>query len=149
MTHSPILAPVVALVAWTLIVMAWMLITRIPAMKKAGITLGTARRGGRGANLDGVLPDDVQWKSHNYNHLMEQPTIFYAIALTIALLDMGQGINLWLAWGYVGLRILHSIIQATVNVVLYRFTCFALSSFCLLGLTVHAGARILHDCGIL
>ena len=149
MTHSPILAPVVALVAWTLIVMAWMLITRIPAMKKAGITLGTARRGGRGANLDGVLPDDVQWKSHNYNHLMEQPTIFYAIALTIALLDMGQGINLWLAWGYVGLRILHSIIQATVNVVLYRFTCFALSSFCLLGLTVHAGARILHDCGVL
>ena len=149
MHYSPILAPVVALVAWTLIVMAWMLITRIPAMKKAGITLGTARRGGRGANLDGVLPDDVQWKSHNYNHLMEQPTIFYAIALTIALLDMGQGINLWLAWGYVGLRILHSIIQATVNVVLYRFTCFALSSFCLLGLTVHAGARILHDCGIL
>lgn len=149
MHYSPILAPVVALVAWTLIVMAWMLITRIPAMKRAGITLGTARRGGRGANLDGVLPDDVQWKSHNYNHLMEQPTIFYAIALTLALLDMGQGINLWLAWGYVGLRILHSIIQATVNVVLYRFTCFALSSFCLLGLTVHAGARILHDCGIL
>ena len=149
MNYSPILAPVVALVAWTLIVMAWMLLTRIPAMKKAGITLGTARRGGRGANLDGVLPDDVQWKSHNYNHLMEQPTIFYAIALTLALLDMGQGINLWLAWGYVGLRILHSIIQATVNVVLYRFTCFALSSFCLLGLTVHAGARILHDCGLL
>ncbi|GAA4740214.1 MAPEG family protein [Sphingomonas daechungensis] len=149
MHYSPILAPVVALVAWTLIVMFWMLLTRIPAMRKAGITLGTARRGGRGANLDGVLPDDVQWKSHNYNHLMEQPTIFYAIALTLALMDMGYGINVWLAWGYVGLRVLHSIIQATVNVVLYRFTCFALSSFCLLGLTVHAGARILHDCGIL
>ena len=146
MNYSPILAPVVALVAWTLIVMAWMLLTRIPAMKKAGITLGTARRGGRGANLDGVLPDDVQWKSHNYNHLMEQPTIFYAIALTLALMDMGHGINLWLAWGYVGFRILHSLIQSTSNIVAYRFSMFALASFCLLGLTVHAGARILHDC---
>jgi hypothetical protein len=146
MNYSPILAPVVALVAWTLIVMAWMLLTRIPAMKKAGITLGTARRGGRGANLDGVLPDDVQWKSHNYNHLMEQPTIFYAIALTLALMDIGHGINLWLAWGYVGFRILHSLVQSTSNIVAYRFSMFALASFCLLGLTVHAGARILHDC---
>ena len=146
MNYSPILAPVVALVAWTLMVMAWMLLTRIPAMKKAGITLGTARRGGRGANLDGVLPDDVQWKSHNYNHLMEQPTIFYAITLTLALMDMGHGINVWLAWGYVGFRILHSLIQSTSNIVAYRFSMFALASFCLLGLTVHAGARILHDC---
>jgi hypothetical protein len=146
MEYSPILVPVVALVAWTLVVMVWMVVTRIPAMRKAGITLGTARRGGRGANLDGVLPDEVQWKSHNYMHLMEQPTIFYAIALTLALMGMGYGINYWLAWGYVGLRILHSLIQSTVNIVLYRFTIFALASLCLLGLTVHAGARILHDC---
>ena len=58
-----------------------------------------------------------QWKSHNYNHLMEQPTIFYAIALTLALMDFGGGINYWLAWGYVGLRIVHSLVQCTVNVV--------------------------------
>ena len=149
MEYSPILAPVVALVAWTLIVFVWMVATRIPAMKKAGITLGTARRGGRGANLDGVLPDEVQWKSHNYNHLMEQPTIFYAIALTLAMMNMGDGINLMLAWGYVGLRVVHSLIQATVNIVAYRFMTFALASLCLLGLTVHAAARILHDCGII
>jgi hypothetical protein len=82
-------------------------------------------------------------------HLMEQPTIFYAIALTLALMDMGHGINLWLAWGYVALRIVHSIVQSTVNVVQIRFPLFALATLCLLGLTVHAGARILHDCGIL
>ena len=146
MHHSPILAPIVALVAWTIIMLIWMMAVRIPAMKRAGVTLGTARRGGRGVNLDGVLPDEAQWKSHNYNHLMEQPTIFYAIALTLALMDMGHGINLWLAWGYVGFRILHSLIQSTSNIVAYRFSMFALASFCLLGLTVHAGARILHDC---
>ena len=62
---------------------------------------------------------------------------------------MGHGINFWLAWGYVGFRIVHSIVQCTVNIVAIRFPIFLLASFCLIGLTVHAGARILHDCGIL
>ena len=144
MSYSPILAPVVALIVWTLIVMVWMALTRLPAMRKAGISLD--RRGGRGANLEGVIPDEVNWKAHNYQHLMEQPTLFYAIAIVLALMEMGGGINTWLAWGYVGLRVLHSIVQATVNIVKYRFTLFLLSSFCLVGLTVHAAARIVHDC---
>lgn len=150
MPYSPILVPVVALVAWSIIVMLWMLGSRMGEFRKMGVTLGTIPRGSRGVDLD-ARPEaaSAQWKAHNYNHLMEQPTIFYAIALTHALMGMGTGINYWLAWGYVGLRIVHSIVQATVNVVLYRFTFFFLASLCLLGLTVHAGFRILHDCGIL
>lgn len=148
MDYSPILAPVVALVAWSLVIMAWMAMTRIPAMQKAGIDV-KSRVGGRGLNLEGVIPDEVNWKAHNYQHLMEQPTIFYAIALTLAFMDMGGGINLWLAWGYVGLRIVHSLIQCTVNIVKYRLTMFVLSSLCLLGLTIHAGAGLLHEHGIL
>ena len=77
---------------------------------------------------------------------MEQPTIFYAIALTLATMGMGHGINLWLAWGYVALRVAHSIVQSTINIVPIRFTIFFLATFCLLSLTVHAGLRILHDC---
>jgi hypothetical protein len=64
-------------------------------------------------------------------------------------MGMGGGINCWLAWGYVGLRVVHSLVQCTVNVVAIRFPLFALASLCLLGLTVHAGMRILQDCGIL
>lgn len=146
--YSPILAPVVALVAWTLVMMAWMVATRIGAMRRAGIDLNT-RVGGRGANLEGAIPDEVMWKSHNYMHLVEQPTLFYAVALTLAVMNMGGGINYWLAWGYVGLRVVHSLIQATYNRVLHRFLVFSLASLCLLGLTIHAGARILHDCGVL
>ena len=142
MNYSPLIAPVVVLVAWSLIVMLWMAATRLPAMKKAG--LGLNRRGGRGANLEGVLPDEVNWKAHNYQHLMEQPTIFYAIVFALILMGMDQPINCWLAWGYVGLRIAHSIVQATVNIVLYRFSLFLLSSLCLVGLTVHAAAGLLH-----
>ena len=149
MTYSPILVPVVALVAWTLVVMVWMAIARRRAFAALGINWGTIPRGSRGVNLDGRAPDEAQWPSHNYNHLMEQPTIFYAIALTLALMEFGGGINYWLAWGYVGFRVLHSIVQCTVNIVAIRFPLFALASLCLLGLVVHAVARVLHDCGII
>jgi hypothetical protein len=148
MPYSPILAPVVALVAWTLVMLLWMYATRLPAMKRAGISV-KGRVGSRGNDLDGVIDESVQWKSHNYNHLLEQPTIFYAIALALALMGFGAGINYWLAWGYVGFRIAHSLVQATVNVVRIRFLLFAGASICLIGLTTHAGIRLLHDCGLL
>ena len=149
MSYSPILAPVVALVAWTLVMLVWMAIARRRAFAQMGISWGSIPRGSRGVNLDGRAPDEAQWPSHNYNHLMEQPTIFYAIALTLALMNFGGGINYWLAWGYVGLRIAHSIVQSTVNIVQIRFPIFFLASLCLVGLTLHAGFRILHDCGLI
>src|SRR5215211_3663321 len=146
MTYSPILIPVVALVAWTLLVMVWMMVARFSEFRRMGVKPGTIPDGARGVDLEGKAAPGAQWKSHNYNHLMEQPTLFYAIALTLALMDFGSGINYWLAWGYAGLRMIHSLIQATTNVVRYRLTVFLLATFCLIGLTVHAGFRILHDC---
>jgi len=149
MHHSPILAPIVALVAWSLVMLVWLAIARRRAFDELGISWGAIPPGSRGVNLDGRAPDTAQWPSHNYNHLMEQPTIFYAIALTLAMMDFGGGINLYLAWAYVGLRIVHSIVQSTINIVAVRFSIFALATLCLLGLTVHAAARILHDCGLI
>jgi len=146
MEYSPILVPVVVLVAWTLVVMVWMMVARMREFRRLGVTLSNIPDGARGIDLEGKAEASAQWKSHNYNHLMEQPTIFYAIALTLALMGMDQPINVWLAWGYVGFRILHSMVQGTINVVRFRLTLFSLASLCLLGLTVHAGARILHDC---
>lgn len=149
MPYSPILAPVVALVAWTILMMVWMLATRLAEFRRLGITLGNIPRGARGVDLEGRADPGAQWKSHNYNHLMEQPTIFYAIALTLALMGFGGGINYWLAWGYVGFRVLHSLVQCTINIVPIRLTLFTLASLCLVGLTVHAGLRLLHDCGFI
>jgi hypothetical protein len=149
MNYSPILAPVVALVAWSLLVMLWMMVTRMGEFRRLGVTFSNIPPGSRGVDLEGRAEPSAQWKSHNYNHLMEQPTIFYAIALTLTLMDMGGGINHWLAWGYVGLRVVHSLVQGTVNIVAYRLTLFTLASLCLLGLTIHAAARIAHDCGLI
>ena len=144
MPYIPILGPVVALVAWSMVMFIWLYATRIPAMRRAGVDL-RGRVGGTGQGLDGVVEDQVQWKAHNHNHLMEQPTLFYAIAISLALLGGGGvWINVLLAWLYVGLRVLHSLIQATVNVVRWRFLAFALASVCLIGLTVHAAAHVIH-----
>ena len=90
MEYSPILAPVVALVAWTLVMLVWMAVARRSAFAKLGINWGNIPRGSRGSNLDGRAPDEAQWPSHNYNHLMEQPTIFYAIAIVHALMGTGR-----------------------------------------------------------
>lgn len=139
---SPILAPVVALIAWSLVVLLWVVVTRMPALKAAGIDVSTIR-GSRPGALDGVLPDNVQWKAHNYIHLMEQPTLFYAVCLTLAIAGAGGGLNTTLAWAYVGLRVLHSLVQGTSNIIRYRFLLFALSSVALIALTVHAAMVVL------
>ena len=144
MHPSPLLAPIVALVAWTLVVMIWMMAARGVQFRKLGITLATIPEGARGPDFEGRGDPKAQWKSHNYNHLMEQPTIFYAIVVALVLMGFDQPINVWLAWGYVGLRVVHSLVQVTINVVSIRFALWLLSSLCLLGLTVHAAVYLLH-----
>ena len=140
---SPLLGPIVALVAWTLVIQIWMYATRLPAMRKAGISF-KGRVGTRGGSLEGKIPDEVNWKAHNYNHLLEQPTLFYAITIALILMDFDAHINVYLAWGYVGFRVLHSLVQVTVNVVFYRFLLFIGGSLCLLGLTTHAVIFLIH-----
>jgi hypothetical protein len=115
----------------------WTAGTRLPAMSKLGTDLKTAPPGGRGQNLEGVLPDSVQWKSHNYAHLMEQPTIFYPTLIILALMG-ASAMDVTLAWAYVALRVVHSLWQATVNKIPLRFTLFVLSTACLLVLALHA-----------
>lgn len=135
--QAQILAPGVALVLWSIVMLMWTAGTRLPAMSKLGTDLKTAAPGGRGANLEGVLPDSVQWKSHNYAHLMEQPTIFYPTLLVLALMGP-SALDVTLAWAYVALRVVHSVWQATVNKIPVRFTLFILSTACLLALALHA-----------
>ena len=136
--HAEILKPVVVLAAWTMLMWLWMYATRIPAMRRTpGLNLDTLV-GGVGKDLDSVLPAKVQWVAHNYNHLHEQPTVFYAVALALVLMGAGNGLDATIAWVYVALRVAHSIFQATVNRVTVRFAMFALASLCLMGLVVRA-----------
>lgn len=132
-----ILAPAAALVVWSLVVLVWMVVTRIGALKAAGIDLSKSKPGGRGQDLQGVLPDAVNWKAHNFTHLMEQPTLFYATVVILAIAGAGQ-LDVALAWAYVALRVAHSVWQATVNRIPVRLLLYALSTSALAVLAVRA-----------
>ena len=135
--QAQILAPAAVLVLWSIVMLFWMAGTRLPAMKKLGSGVGEAKPGGRGQDLEGVIPDHVNWKAHNYAHLMEQPTIFYATVVIIAMMGAGS-LDVLLAWIYVGLRVAHSVWQATVNKVSIRFLLFIGSTVALVILAVRA-----------
>ena len=139
MNVSPLLGPVVALVAWSILMFFWLAIARAPQLRGRKISDGV-----RGADLEREDPGRRNWPAHNYVHLMEQPTIFYAIVIALILMGFDHPINVYLAWAYVGLRVVHSLIQATVNIVAYRFVVFTLSSLCLIGLTTHAAIFLIH-----
>ncbi|MBO9602469.1 MAG: MAPEG family protein [Novosphingobium sp.] len=141
MTGMGILQPVVALAAWTMVMWLWMYATRIPALSKAGVDPDRLANDPE-VTLDRVLPPAVQWKAHNYNHLHEAPTVFYAIAILLAIVGQGDGLNAWLGWAYVALRVIHSLVQATVNRVVLRFSIFVLSSLVLIALILHAGMAV-------
>lgn len=138
--NPDLLLPAVALAAWTFVMWAWMYATRIPAIRQAKMRLDpTLPRGEQMA----TLPAEVRWKADNYNHLFEQPTLFYPMVIVAALVPGSGTVELGLAWAYVGLRVVHSVFQATVNKIEVRFALFFLSSLVLLGLVVRAGLLLL------
>jgi hypothetical protein len=138
METIPILAPAAVLVLWSLIVLLWVAATRFPAFAKAGLNINEAEPGSRYVDVEPMMPAKVNWKSHNYTHLMEQPTLFYAVVAVLALAGEGSGINASLAWAYVGIRVVHSIWQGTVNIILVRVTLFTVSTLALWGLAINA-----------
>ena len=140
MLPSPILAPVIMLVLWTLGMCVWLYAVRIPTLKKHNIVYDPHRPS---EEFHAQLPAEVRWKADNYNNLLEQPTIFYAVALTLALLNAGSGLNAGLAWLYVALRIAHSLVQVLMNKVMIRFALFAAASIVLLVMAASAAWIIL------
>ena len=132
------IAPVLALIGWTFVMWVWMYATRIPAMQKAGIDPAELSRTGKKLEL----PPEISRVADNYNHLHEQPTIFYALALANQIAGAADGVAVALAWVYVGLRIVHSLVQATRNIIPLRFAVFTLASATLLALLVRTALHV-------
>jgi hypothetical protein len=137
--RNPILAPLIALVLWTFVMWAWMYATRIPAIRRNKIVLDPQRSK---EEFNAQIPAEVRWKADNYNHLLEQPTLFYAVVLALAVFDADSSLNTGLAWAYVGLRIVHSLVQAVVNIIIIRFALFVAASAVLFVLTIRAAILI-------
>ena len=152
--QAQILAPAAVLVLWSLVMLFWIAFTRFPAMarlsrerKAAGDSTRMASAGGRGQDLDGVIPNRAVWPSHNYTHLMEQPTIFYPTVLILAIMGTTE-VDVLAAWIYVAFRIVHSIWQATVNTIPVRLVLFFIATGALILLAVRAViATLFNDPG--
>ena len=138
--HSRLLVPIVALVLWSLVMCAWLYATRIPAIQRGKIVYDPRRPP---EAFHAQIPPEVRWKADNYNNLMEQPTLFYAVALTLALLGADGGLNVSLAWLYVALRVVHSLIQATINIIMLRFPVFMAATLVLLAMSIRAALAVL------
>ena len=133
--YGAIIAPVIALCAWTMFIQAWMYTLRLPAL----FALNKWDPRGPPGSILAHVPPETRWKADNYNNLMEQPTLFYAICFALALLGAADLANVRLAWIYVILRILHSLVQCTFNSIGVRLSIFLVGSVVLLGLIVNAG----------
>jgi hypothetical protein len=136
--ETAILTPAAVLAAWTMVVFIWLLARRMTGFKAAGVKLGEMPPGIRGGDGEDQMPAKANWISHNYTHLMEQPTVFYPVVLILAMLGDNSAVSVNLAWAYAGLRILHSIWQANVNTIPVRFALFGSASACLIALAVRA-----------
>ncbi len=134
------LPPVVALALWTHVLFLWMYATRLPAM--FAMKMKSDPMAPRGTQM-ATLPARVRWKADNYNHLLEQPTVFYAVAIVLALVDAPTSINASLAWTYVGLRVLHSLVQTLGNKIELRFAIFVVSGGVLIAMTINAARLVL------
>lgn len=122
---AQLIQPIMALVLWSMVMWVWMYATRIPAISKMNMKLDPDAPTGSQWVL---LPSKVHWKADNYNHLMEQPTIFYATVLSLVFLHATSDAVIYSAWAYVGLRVVHSLIQVSINKIEVRFVLFVLSN---------------------
>ena len=129
------MAPVLALITWTFVMFFWMYATRIPAMQKAGVDPAKIK-GKETYGLLAAIPPKVGWIADNYNHLHEQPTLFYALCTYSFLVGVKDDLNIGRAWAYVAIRIVHSLVQAIGNFVPVRFVIFGIGSLVLLAITV-------------
>jgi hypothetical protein len=136
--QAQVLAPAALLVVWTLIMLFWIIPARFGAIAKLQDKSAlAAKQGVRGNDLEGVIPDRANWPAHNHTHLHEQPTLFYATVLILAITGPGA-VDIMLAWAYFGLRVVHSLWQVLINTVPVRFALFLLSTIALIGLAVRA-----------
>jgi hypothetical protein len=129
------LAPVLALVLWTFVMWFWFLALRVPAMGKIEPDL---QEFVKNPSLMDQLPNAAKWSGNNYNHLHEQPVLFYALMFYLFLTETTPEWICYLAWGYVVTRVLHSIVQSTSNKLAIRFALFGAGSFMLFAMGVGA-----------
>ena len=119
MSQTALLTPIFVLVLWTSAIFLVLAFGRVKYTKNP-------QDAAHSKDLKGTMPDWVERAADNYNHLFEQPVAFYALTLCIAVINDFDSFMVQLAWAFVVLRIMHSLVQLTFNLVLLRFFIFVM-----------------------
>ena len=139
MSFKPILLPLLVQVLLTFAVWVYMFAWRIPEIARKGID---PQRLQDRASAHELLPDSAN-ASNNLKNLFELPILFYTAILLSLVLMIQDPLLVQLAWGFVILRIVHSVIHCTYNNVNHRFAAYAVSALFLLFIWIRLGAFIL------
>jgi hypothetical protein len=141
MSFNPILLPLLTMVFLTFAVWIYLFALRIPETKRLKIDPDELRDRTEAHQILTVSAA----ASNNLKNLFEMPVLFYLAAMLAMLLLIQDVVLAWLAWGFVIVRIAHSLIQCTYNRVMHRFTAYIISCIFLLVLWIRLTSYILAN----
>lgn len=137
MRNLDILFPVFGLGAWTLLVLLLIPFVRVRSVRRREISPNDFKYGESAA-----VPPNVSIPNRNYMNLLELPMLFYVVCVVLYVTADGSRLGVLVAWAFVALRIVHSLIHLTYNHVLHRLFAFTLSNVALVSLWVIAGVHV-------
>jgi hypothetical protein len=137
---APLLPPLLAMMALTALVWLFMYVRRLGYMLAKGID---AQEVSTPQKMAALIPEAVERPANNLRNLFELPVLFYALCLLLTHMGWAQALDVQLAWAFVGLRALHSLVHCTFNYVNARFAFYALSSIALWVMLARACLKLL------
>lgn len=138
MDPTRIFVPMLALVFVTFTVLLRIPFVRIRAGRSRRIAVDDFKYG-----ESTRVPPDVSIPNRNYMNLLELPVLFYAVCLSFFVTRRVDETTLVLAWVYVALRAVHSLVHLTYNHVIHRLAVFATSNVVLLVLWIRFARAVL------
>lgn len=135
MEQVAILKPVLSLMLLTALVWVYLFIRRIGYLSKHKIDAEQLKSP---EQVVALLPEPINSPANNLRNLFELPVLFYALCLSLLFTAAVDNLYIYLAWGFVLFRALHSLVHCTFNNVNIRFLCYLLSSLLLWWMLIRA-----------
>jgi hypothetical protein len=140
MRNLEILYPLFALATWTFLVLLLIPFVRVRSVRRREIGPNDFKYGESPA-----VPPSVSIPNRNYMNLLELPMLFYVVCMVLYVTAGASRLAVYIAWFYVVLRVVHSIIHLSYNAVIHRLSAFALSNAAVISLWVIAGVHVVSD----
>lgn len=130
--------PCLALIALTFIALVTMFKARQAALKSGDISAGYFKTYDNGEKL----PRKARQAERLFHNLQESTAIFYFLCAATMALGLADTVSLALAWSYVVLRTLQSVVHLTTNKLPARASLYGLSWIVMLAIAIRLAVQI-------